>query len=152
MGAVTYPNDKVAKFVDFNFVPVQIETSQKDLVEKFKVTWTPTIILLDAEGVEKHREVGFLPPEEFIPAFMVAKGNWYFDREQYDQAMELYNEALQSYPGSAAAAEAVYYTGVTRFKKSHDPKPLREAYETLTAKFPQSEWTKRAAPYRLLEQ
>ena len=25
---------------------------------------------------------------------------------------------------------------------THDPKPLRAAYETLTAKFPGSEWTK----------
>lgn len=151
MGAVTYPNEKVAKFVDYNFVPVQIETSNQAMVEKFKVSWTPTIILLDTEGNEKHREVGFLPPDEFIPAFMVAKGNWYFDREQYDQAMEWYDDALKGYPGSAAAAEAVFYAGVSRYKKSHDPKPLREAYETLTAKFPQSEWTKRAAPYRLIE-
>jgi tetratricopeptide (TPR) repeat protein len=151
MGAVTYPNEKVAKFIDYNFVPVQIEISNKDLVDKFKIAWTPAIILLDTEGNETHREVGFLPPEEFIPAFIVAKGNWYLEQEQYDRAMEMYNEALQSYPYSAAAAEAVYYLGVTRYKKSHDPKRLREVYDTLIAKFPQSEWTKRAAPYRLIE-
>ncbi len=33
---------------------------------------------------------------------------------------------------------------------SHDPRPLREAYETLKEKFPQSNWTKQADPYRLI--
>ena len=50
MGAVTYPDDKVVKFVDYNFVPVQIEVSNTALMEQFKVKWTPTIIVLDADG------------------------------------------------------------------------------------------------------
>jgi hypothetical protein len=33
---------------------------------------------------------------------------------------------------------------------SHDPKPLREAYDQLKAKFPQSTWTKQADHYRLI--
>jgi hypothetical protein len=49
MGAVTYPNDKVVKFVDYNFVPVQIETSNTALMNQFKVSWTPTIIVLDPD-------------------------------------------------------------------------------------------------------
>ncbi len=36
------------------------------------------------------------------------------------------------------------------YKASHDPKPLRAAYETLTAKYPGNEWTKRAEPYKLI--
>lgn len=150
MGAVTYPNEKVVKFVDYNFVPVQIETSNTALVEQFKVKWTPAIFVLDADGNEVHQVVGFLPPEEFIPAFMVAKGKWYFNAEQHPEAQGMFEEAISQYPNSAAAPEAVFFMGVSRFKMGHDPKPLRQAYETLTAKFPGSEWAKRAAPYRLL--
>ena len=62
----------------------------------------------------------------------------------------MFEAALRDYPDSDAAAEAVYFMGVSRFKATHDPKNLRAAYETLTAKFPGSEWTKRAAPYRLI--
>ena len=69
-----------------------------------------------------------------------------------EEAQGMFDEALRDYPGSAAAAEAVFFLGVSRYKMTHDPKPLREAYETLTAKFPGSEWTKRAAPYRLIPQ
>ncbi len=150
MGAVTYPNDKVVSFVDYNFVPVQIETSNKALVKQFKVTWTPSIMVLDAEGNELYRTVGFLAPEEFIPTYMVAKGHWYFEAEQYTEAQGMFEEALANYPDSAAAAEAVFFLGVARYKHNHDAKPLREAYETLTARFPQSDWTKKAAPYRLI--
>jgi hypothetical protein len=150
MGAVTYPNDKVVKFVDYNFVPVQIEVSNTALMNEFKVTWTPTIIVLDADGSEVHRVVGFLPPEEFIPNFMVGKGKWYFNADQHPEAQGMFDEALENFPNSDAAAEAIFFKGVSRYKASHNPKPLREAYDMLTAKFPGSEWTKRAAPYRLI--
>jgi len=150
MGAVTYPNDKVLKFVDDSFVPVQIQVSNAALMNQFKVNWTPTIIVLDADGNEVHRVVGFLPPEEFIPTFMVAKGKWHFNTEVHPEAQGIFDGALRDYPDSAAAAEAVFFMGVSRYKQTHDPKPLREAYETLTARFPGSEWTKRAAPYRLI--
>ena len=98
MGAVTYPNDKVVKFVDYNFVPVQIETSNTALMNQFKVNWTPTIIVLDADGNEVHREVGFLAPEEFIPTFMVAKGKYYFNAEAHPEAQGMFDEALQGLP------------------------------------------------------
>ena len=129
MGAVTYPNDKVVKFVDYNFVPVQIESSNTALMNQFNVTWTPAIFVLDADGKEAHREVGFLPPEEFIPKFMVAKGKWYFNAEQYPEAQGRFEEALRDYPDSAAAAEAVFFMGVSRYKVTHDPKTLRESYK-----------------------
>jgi tetratricopeptide (TPR) repeat protein len=150
MGTVTYPNEKVVKFVDHNFVPVQIEVSNTALKEQFKVNWTPAIFVLDAEGNEVHKVVGFLPPEEFIPTFMVAKGKWYFNAGQQSEAQGMFAEAIQNYPDSAAAAEAVFFMGISRFKASNDHKPLREAYDILTAKFPDSEWAKRAAPYRLI--
>ena len=66
MGAVTYPNEGVAKFADLNFVPVQVETSNKDLVEKYNVSWTPAILVLDSDGKEHYRSVGFLQPDVFI--------------------------------------------------------------------------------------
>ncbi len=76
MGAVTYPDQDVAKFVDLNFIPVQIETSEKNkaLMEKYGVTWTPSIFVLDADGKVHYSTVGFIPPEEFVPTFLVGEG------------------------------------------------------------------------------
>lgn len=150
MGAVTYPTEAVAKFVDFNFVPVQIQVSNTALVQQFGVSWTPAIMVLDADGKEYYRSVGFLAPEEFIATFQVGKGRYYLDTDQFTEAEAMFEEALTQSPQANAIPEAIFFLGVARYKHTHDPKPLREAYETLTAKYPQSDWTKRAEPYKLI--
>ncbi len=150
MGAVTYPNEKAAKFIDLNFIPVQIPTSNEVLMAKYVVKWTPTILVLDGEGREHYRAVGFFTPDELIASFMVGKGHWYLDKEQFPEARAMFEEVQAAYPDSEATAEALFFNGVTRYKTTHDPKVLRETYDTLTGKFPHSMWTKQAAHYRLI--
>ncbi len=150
MGAVTYPNEGVARFVDLNFIPVQVEVSNKELVEKYNVAWTPTILVLDADGKEHYRSVGFLPPDLFIATLEVGKGRYYLDVEQYAEAQAVFEEVIDRCPVPEVVPEAVFFRGVAAYKRTHDPKPLRAAYDTLTAKYPQSEWAKRAEPYKLI--
>ncbi|MDP3182785.1 MAG: hypothetical protein Q8M54_08225 [Desulfobaccales bacterium] len=150
MGAVTYPDEKAAKFIDLNFIPVQIPTSNEALMAKYVVKWTPTLLVLDADGREHYRAVGFFTPDELIASFMVGKGHWYLDNEQFPEAKGMFEEVQAVYPESEAAAEALFFNGVTRYKMTHDPKVLREAHDNLNAKFPKSMWTKQAAHYRLI--
>ena len=150
MGAVTYPNEGVAKFVDLNFVPVQVETSNKDLVGKYNVSWTPTILVLDADGKEHYRSVGFLQPDVFIATFELGKARYYLDLEQFAEARALLEELIERCPVPEVLPEAIFFHGVASFKQTHDGKPLKKAYETLMAKYPQSEWAKRAEPYKLI--
>jgi len=150
MGAVTYPMEAVAKFVDYNFIPVQIQVTNTALMQKYAVSWTPTILVLDADGKEHYRTVGFLAPEEFIAAFQVGKGRYYLDVDQFVEALGMFEEVLQSPTAGNAAPEAIFFQGVARYKQTHNPKPLRAAYETLRAKYPQTEWAKRAEPYKLI--
>lgn len=150
MGAVTYPSEAVARFVDYNFIPVQIQVSNTALMQKYAVSWTPTILVLDADGQEHFRSVGFLAPEEFIATFQVGKGRYFLDTEQYPEAQAMFEEVISQRPEADAVPEAIFFLGVTRYKHTHDPKPLREAYDTLTARYPQSEWAKRAEPYKLI--
>ena len=150
MGAVTYPDERVARFIDLNFIPVQIQTSNAEMVSRYTVSWTPTLLVLDADGKEHYRTVGFFTPEDLIATFMTGKGRWYMDTEQYPEAQGMFEEVQAAYPGSEAAAEAIFFHGVTRYKMTHNAKSLREAYDTLAAKFPNSMWTKQAAHYRLI--
>ncbi len=150
MGTVTYPNERVAKFISLNFVPVRIETSNKAMMQRFSVSWTPSLLVLDAEGKEHSRSVGFFAPDDLVPAFLTAKGRWAPDTDQFAEARAIFEEVISCYPESEAAPEAVYFLGVAKFKMSHDPKPLREAYDELMAKFPASPWAKQADPYRLI--
>lgn len=150
MGAVTYPNESVVEFILENFIPLQVKSDAQPLATDFNVKWTPTLVTLDADGKEHHRTVGFLPPEELVPSLLLGIAKCHFDRDRYDEALRALNRLLEKYPKSDAVPEAIFLRGVSLYKSTHNPKPLREAYEKLQAEYPSSEWTKRAYPYRLI--
>ncbi len=150
MDAVTYPNDKVIEFTQKHLIPLRVAFDAKPLSTDFDVKWTPTLITLDANGKEHQRTVGFLPPEELIPSLLLGIAKSYFNQEKFSEALSNLDKLLADYPKSDAAPEAIYLRGVCRYKSTHDPKPLKGAYEQLQANYPSSEWTKRAYPYRLL--
>lgn len=149
MGAVTYPNEKVAEFVSSRLVPLQV-SFDSPLAADFKIKWTPTILVLDFYGREHHRTVGFFPPEEFIPSLLLGMGKIDFDMDQFNDAILHFDTLLKEYPRSGAAPETIYLRGVSRYKASHDAAPLKEAYQKLKEEYPASEWAKRAEPYGLL--
>jgi hypothetical protein len=150
MAAVTYPDANVVGFISENMVPLQVLFDAQPLSTDFNVKWTPTIITLDPQGKEHHRTVGFLSPDELIPSLLLGIGKYYFDTDRFDEAAENLERILKEYSKSDAAPEAIFVLGVCRFKSTHDPKPLKAAYEKLQAEYPSSQWTKRADPYRLL--
>ncbi|MFZ5905848.1 MAG: tetratricopeptide repeat protein [Nitrospirota bacterium] len=150
MAAVTYPNEKVINFITAKMIPVQVSFDAQPIAADFTVKWTPTVITLDSTGKEHHRTVGFLAPEEFIPSLLLGMAKVHFDGDQFENALETLNNLLTEYPESDSAPEAIYLRGVCLYKSTHDAKPLKEAYETLNARDPKGEWTKRAYPYRLL--
>jgi hypothetical protein len=150
MGAVTFPDAKVMAFIKQNLIPIRLPHDHKPLAEQFQVKWTPALVTLDTEGKEHHRTVGFLSPEELIPSLLLGKAKIDFDHEDFAKALVSLEALLKDYPKSGAAPEAIFLRGVCRYKSTHTPKPLKEAYEKLAKDYPDSEWTKRAYPYRLL--
>jgi tetratricopeptide (TPR) repeat protein len=120
------------------------------MVKRYSVKWTPTIIILDAGGDEHHRFIGFLQPEDFIAQMTLGKGKLAFELDNFDQAIQCFQEILVGYPKTDAAPEAQYYLGVSKYKASHDPKELKLGLEALQRNYPQSEWTKKAQVYSLI--
>lgn len=53
---------------------------------------------------------------------------------------------LKEHSWSESAPEAIHCRGVTRYKSTHNSKPLKDAYEELVSRYPESEWTRRAYP------
>lgn len=149
MGAVTYPDSRVAEFINTKMIPIQV-LSDHPLAGEFNIKWTPTIIVLDYFGKEHQRTVGFLPPEEFIPSLMLGMGKIDFETGQFEAAIRHFDKVLSDFPASFAAPEAVYLRGVSGYHMSHDAAPLKEAYERLKTGYPSSEWVRRAEPYGLL--
>jgi len=150
MGAVTFPDAKVIAFIKQNVIPIRLPHDHKPLAEQFQVKWTPALVTLDMEGKEHHRTVGFLSPEELIPSLLLGKAKIDFDHDDFGKALTTLEDLLNDYPKSGAAPEAIFLRGVCGYKSTHNPKALKEAYEKLAKDYPDSEWTKRAYPYRLI--
>ncbi len=150
MDAVTYPDQKVINFINQHFVPLRIPSDAKPYAVDFNIHWTPSIIILDEEGREHHRTLGFLAPEELIPSLYLAIGKSSFDTENLDKAQVYFDNLLTEYPKSDFAPQGIYLQGVSRYKSTQNPQPLKRAYELLNAQHPASYWTKRAYPYRLI--
>jgi len=150
MDAVTYPDPRVIDFIEKKMIPVRVAFDAQPLAADFNVKWTPTLITLDIHGKEHHRTLGFLSPEELIPSLLLGKAKCHFDLDETQEALNPLDAILQNYPQSEAAPEAVYLRGVSTYKNTHNAAPLKEAYEMLKERYPSSQWTKRAYPYRLL--
>ena len=150
MDAVTYPDPAVIDFMNRSLVAVRVAYNAKPYADDFNVKWTPTLVSLDSSGKEHHRTVGFLQAEELIASLSLGMAKVHFDQDQFDSALAHLEKLLQAYPKSSSAPEAMFLRGVSLYKSTHDPKPLKQAYERLEAEYPGDEWTKRAYPYRLL--
>lgn len=150
MDAVTYPESKVVGFIEENFIPLQLSFDSKPHSETFNIKWTPTLITLSPEAQEHHRTVGFLGPEELISSLLLGLGKYHFENDRFTEALARFEQLRSEYGKSDSAPEAIFLSGVCNYKRSHDPLPLKESYEKLKTTFPDSQWTKRAYPYRLL--
>jgi tetratricopeptide (TPR) repeat protein len=150
MDAVTYPEKKVIDFISSNLIPLLIAFDAQPQAADFNIKWTPTLITLGMDGREHHRTVGFLEPEDFVTNQILGIGKYHFDNDRFPEALTHFEKTMDEFPTSGTMPEAIFLQGVARYKNSGDPKPLKKAYEKLTADFPDNEWTKRAYPYRLL--
>jgi tetratricopeptide (TPR) repeat protein len=150
MDAVTYPDNKVIKFIQELFIPLQVAYNAKPESVDFNIKWTPTLITLGSDGREHHRTVGFLDPDGFIANSILGIGKYHFDNDRYTEALSFFEDIIAEHPESDVVAEAIFLRGVSRYKNSGATIHLKEAYESLSSRYPDSEWTKRAYPYRLL--
>lgn len=145
-----YTDPEVQQFITSNFIPVRIHIKEQPKeFKRFGAEWTPTIITRDAErGEERHRIEGFLPKDEFLAQLDLALGQYAFGRKQWDDAGRFFTEAVEKHPDAEPAAEAVYWAGVSRYKKTQDPKALTATWTALNQRYPQSVWTKKASVWQ----
>src|SRR5579885_1391497 len=141
MDTVTYPDDRVAHFIEQNFIPLRIKIREEPrLAADFGVRWTPNVVLADADGRVHERLEGYLPPEDFLANLALALGKYELDMQQFDRAEHHFEEVAQRHHGTDAAAEALYWLAVARYKGSHDVGRLKEGWQHLTREHPNSEW------------
>ncbi|MGB3209797.1 MAG: thioredoxin fold domain-containing protein [Desulforhopalus sp.] len=150
MDAVTYSSEEVVKFVREYLIPLRIEQDKKASYDRYNVIWTPTLLILDYQGHEVQRSIGFLEPEDFIAHMQLGIAKVRFAVGEYDTAGVHFKRLFDRYPDNSTVPEAMYFSGVNRYKQNNDPTELKTVYEKMLSEYPDNSWTKKASPYRLL--
>jgi thioredoxin-related protein len=145
MDTVTYPDKRVASFLQQHFLPVKINVKdQKDIAKSYDVSWTPNVVVADETGKSYYRIEGFLPAEDFMAQLALGLGRYRLERHEYPQARHHFEEVVQRHKGTDAGAQALYWLGVANYKNTKDPTQLRPSWDKLIKEYPNSEWAKRA--------
>lgn len=114
-------------------------------MERFGVNWTPTILLLDSSGTERHRIEGFLPADDFLAQLYLGLGQIAFKTGKFDEAEKWFRRVVDELPESDAAAEAQYWAGVARYKATGDGSALGATAAAFKSRYTDSTWAKKAS-------
>jgi hypothetical protein len=154
MNAGPYSDDRVQKFIEEEFIPLKSQCffdKRTELMKEFHIKWTPTLLIHDSNGKEHYRLVGFVPVDDFIAHLKFGKGMISFNNYRYAEAIDRFRTVIEQYPSAGVTPQAVFYLGVSEYLKTHDAKALWRIYDTLSSRYPQSEWARRAQPYAQIE-
>ncbi len=151
MDAVTYQTPEVISFIDQHLTQLRVNVQDGSMPASFRYTWTPSLAILTPTGHEVQRTIGFLGPEEFIVRMHLGIAKVRLETKEYDTALIPLKSLMETFPENNCVPEAIYISGVAAYKKSNDPHKLKEAYEKLLREYPDSIWTEKASPYRLIQ-
>jgi len=141
-----YPEPRVDKLVSESFIPVRLHVKKHpEAMECFGANWTPTVILLDSGGIERHRIEGFLPADDFLGQLLLGRGHIALANQRFDDAERDFRRIVDELPDSDAAAEAQYWMGVSRYKGSGDASALKATADAFRSRYSDSSWAKKAS-------
>ena len=148
-----WPDERVVQFVNENFVPARVHVKAdsalfKRYSEQYNAPWTPTVLELDSDGVERHRIEGFLPNDDFLSQLMLGRAKIESAHENWQEAEHRFREIVDRLPDADAAPEALYWAGVARYKKTHDPNSLKETGKAFSELYQDTSWAKKASIWR----
>jgi tetratricopeptide (TPR) repeat protein len=145
-----YPDPAVIQLIDDQFVPVRVHVRDqadefKRLGAKYNAQWTPTVLVIDSQGEERHRVEGFLPATDFLAQLALGLGHSAFARSDFAEAERWFRQVVERSPDTDAAPEALYWTGVARYKAAGDAAALRETAVQFRQRYKDTSWAKKAS-------
>jgi tetratricopeptide (TPR) repeat protein len=143
----------VSGIIKQHFEPVSVNViKQSDLYQKmagrFDVNWTPTVLVLDADGKERHRLAGYLPPPSFASQLLLGLGQAAFAAHKFDEAEKHFRQAADTYPNTPEAPEAVYWAGVSKYKATGDAAALKATAQRFSDMYQDSTWATKASVWK----
>jgi thioredoxin family protein/tetratricopeptide repeat protein len=144
-----YPNERVVQFVNQHFIPVRIHVREqadewKRVGGRYGVQWTPTILVVDPSGEERHRIEGFLPTDDFLAQLELGWAHEAFGTGQFDEAAKRFRAVVDHHPNTDAAPEALYWAGVSRYKATNDAAALADTAKAFKERYQGSTWAKKS--------
>ena len=102
------------------------------------------MLIIASGGKERWRIEGYLPKNEFRAQLELGLARISFMDKQWTDAEQKYAQVIEQYPETVAAPEAVYWRGISQYKKTNDHTVLGEVAQELGAKYPESVWAQKA--------
>jgi len=148
-----WPDERVVRFVNQHFLPARVHVKDdpaefKRYGERYNALWTPTILELDAEGVERHRVEGFLPADDLLGQLTLGLAHMAFQQQRWADAERGFRQVVQQFPHTDAAPEALYWAGVARYKATGDAASLKDTARAFTQRYQDSTWATKASVWR----
>ena len=145
-----WPDERVARFVNENFLPARVHVKEdpdefKRYGEQYNAHWTPTVLELDPNGEEFYRVEGFLPGDDFLAQLMLGRAHMDFKQGRWAEAEKRFREIVDNLPKAEAAPEALYWTGVSHYKATNDAGALKGTAKAFTERYKDSSWAKKAS-------
>ena len=72
-------------------------------------------------------------------------GHAAFARSDFTEAEKWFREAVEKYPETEAAPEALYWAGVARYKATGDASALPDTAQQFRERYQESSWAKKAS-------
>jgi TolA-binding protein len=116
--------------------------------EQYSAHWTPTLLELDSEGVEQHRVEGFLEADDLLGQLTLGLGKAAFKHRDWQEAERRFQEVVERYPATDAAPEALYWAGVSRYRRTNDAAALGATSEAFGKRYQDSIWAKKASIWK----
>ena len=117
----------------------------RTLGDRYDAHWTPTALVLDEDGEERHRIEGFLPADDFLAQLALGVAKAAFSHARFPAAEEGFREVVTRHPDTDAAAEAQYWAGVAQYKATGDAKALAETARSFRDRYAGTSWAKKAS-------
>jgi TolA-binding protein len=145
-----YPDSRVSEFINQHFVPVRLHVKEqaddyKRVGGRYNQQWTPTILIVDASGTERHRIEGYLPVEDFLGQLALGLAQSAFARSDFKEAESLFRTVVDNYPTSDAAPEALYWAGVSHYKATGDAAALADTAVAFGNRYQDTSWAKKSS-------
>ena len=103
------------------------------------------MLIIESSGKERWRIEGYLPKNEFRAQLELGLARISFMEKQWADAEQKYDQVIERYAETAAAPEAVYWRGVSQYKRTNDHTVLGGVAEELGEKYPESVWAQKAS-------